>query len=203
MKFGIILCRFCQRALGVQLRFKNTTCPYCGARIKLEPRFIKYSTESESELAEKISKINKQIDLNRKYRSTKVKDESLSGVDDLNEKSKLAFGTEFTDSLSEDEGKDRTVIVNGQIDKKQVHEELDPIKRIGFKFKNEKESITLMKTLVTNLYMELGEFSLTDLRRLFLECGIDDSKVEPYLEQLKNMNVIYEPKPGRFRIIED
>ncbi len=70
------------------------------------------------------------------------------------------------------------------------------------KYKNETESPQLLKKLVIDLGRELGEFTGDDLRKLLGECSLNIDKTDQYLEQLKNMAIIYEPKMGRYKMVE-
>jgi len=57
MKYGVIICPKCGKAKGIEMRRKTTTCP-CGREIKLKRGMIKYMTDSPSELAETVARVN-------------------------------------------------------------------------------------------------------------------------------------------------
>jgi hypothetical protein len=84
-----------------------------------------------------------------------------------------------------------------------IYEQLDPIKRIGMKFKNEPESLDLVQKLALNLGTELGEFSLENFKDLLNECGIEIKRTDEYLDKLKELTIIYEPRSGVFRLVEE
>jgi hypothetical protein len=193
MKFGIIICRHCHRALGMELRFKSTSCPYCNAKLKVNPADFKYKSSSEKDLADKISKINEKCEINKSVSNNDEEDIGSFNVHsfrtkDLNDEQI----TKAAPNQSSPEKKGN----------REVYEKLDPIKRIAIKYKNERESIQLIKNLVQTLGQELGEFRFEDFKELLIECSMDTAKAEKYLEELKNSGYIYEPAPGTFKTIE-
>jgi hypothetical protein len=84
-----------------------------------------------------------------------------------------------------------------------VYEQLDPIKRIGIKYKNEPESLELVRKLALNLGTELGEFSLEAFQELLIECSIDIEKADEYLLKLKELTILYEPRSGIYKLVEE
>jgi hypothetical protein len=122
-----------------------------------------------------ISKLNKDLELSH------------------SDEEKYSFGLKPVDAEGSDDGSKPTT----------VYEQLDPIKRIAIKFKNKSDSLDLVRMLVINLGTELGEFSIDDFQRLLTECEIDKDKVDEYLDKLKELTIIYEPKPGIFRLVEE
>lgn len=62
MKFGVVVCPRCKKALGIDLSCKTTTCPRCGKRFKHKDLRVFYRTSSEQELQQAIGQINAQLD---------------------------------------------------------------------------------------------------------------------------------------------
>jgi len=185
MKFGIIQCRKCNRAFGINLRFKSTSCPFCNLKLKIVQENIKYKSTSEKDLAEIISKINKKI------QQAEADDKRLCTT------SSYDF-----DKFNLSSNKSVKGIDNKENDTK-VYEQLDPYERIALKYKSETESIQLLKKIIIDLGHELGQFSISDIKELFKACAFDENKIDDYIEQLKNLNLIYEPRTGNYRLIED
>ena len=61
MKFGVIVCNKCHHAVGINLQFKSTTCPFCNLKLSIIPEKIQHQSNSEAELAKMISKINEHL----------------------------------------------------------------------------------------------------------------------------------------------
>ncbi len=179
MRFGIILCKICRRALGVDLRFKSTTCPFCNKKIKFSMVDIKYKTDSEKDLALRISKVNVQI-----------VEEVEFNIDAKTENQKRSI-------------KDWSSKRDVEKVEPQIYENLDPFKRIALKYKNQNQSMLLAEKLIIALGQELGEITLENFQRLLIECNIDQNKAYEYLEQLKNHGIIFEPKVGVYKVIGD
>ena len=175
MRFGIIHCLKCHRALGFELRFRKTTCPYCNTRFSIDRGIIKFKTDSEKDLGQMISKLNKDFELSH-------------GLED-----KYTFELDSGNTLESNEDSKPQF----------VYEQLDPIKRIAIKFKNEPESLDLVRMLALNLGTELGEFTLEVFQDLLNECNIDIAKAEKYLDKFKELTIIYEPRTGIYKVVED
>lgn len=194
MKFGVVFCRKCHRAIGLELRHKSTTCPFCNMKLKIILSDIRYSTASEKDLAIKISKINQQLEEHpgdTAFKPGVVKSEWE--IDGLDKELEISNGNE----------KNKKQDIDQKQVERSVYENLDPIKRIAIKFKNESESISLIKDLMLALSHELGEVTLEDFQKLLIECNIEENKVEDYIEKLKNLGIIYEPKAGIYKLIEE
>ena len=182
-----MICKKCHRALGVNLRFKTTTCPYCNMKTKITPGELRFKTDSEKELSEIISKINHQLQATDEHAST------ISYPD---------FGTVVIGSGDQIEGPEASKI------EKSVYEQLDPFKRIAIKFRNGKhrlDSTEFLIMIVEELGKELGEFTSEDFKELLnaFEIDIEIEKSDKYLDKLKNLNVIYEPRGGRYRLMNE
>ena len=193
MRFGIIQCNKCRRAIGIELRFKSTTCPFCTQKLSIKPDSIKHRTASENELAQIISNLNRELDLQNTDSDPARSSGSGSGsggfdfdVDN--------FGVRVKGAGAEVDMKHET---------SEVYEQLDPFKRIAIKYKNEPESIQLLEKLVITLGRELGEFTGGDLRKLLEACELNMDKTDEWLEQLKTLAVIFEPRSGHYRIIDE
>jgi predicted transcriptional regulator len=182
MKFGVIVCHSCQRASGVNLQYKTTSCPYCGKNLKLNPKRIKHQSNSEKDLKNIISTINKELGFTQGPNQG-------SPVSD--------FGIELLKMSDSEQDIDHTQ------DKKPVYEKLDPYQRIAMKHKEKKNSIEFIVELTKDLALELGEFHTHDFRQILSACNLDVNKADEYLEQLKNSNIIYEPRLGVFKILND
>jgi hypothetical protein len=181
MKFGVMVCFHCHRALGANLQFKSVTCPYCHKKLKLKPAQIKFKCNSEIELTSIISKVNSELQDNSETKST------LDYPD---------FGEVIIDEKEIYNSK------NSNKTKQKIYENLEPYKRIALKYKIKKESIEFITTLALDLGREMGKFSYEDFRKLIYECGFDEKKTDEYLEKLKNLNIIYEPELGYYKLIE-
>lgn len=57
MNYGVIICPKCGKAKGIETRKKTTTCP-CGREIRLKRGMFKFMTNSPSELAETVARVN-------------------------------------------------------------------------------------------------------------------------------------------------
>lgn len=57
MKYGVIICPKCGRARGIETRKKTTTCQ-CGREIRLKRGMFRFMTDSPSELADTVARVN-------------------------------------------------------------------------------------------------------------------------------------------------
>ena len=57
MKYGVIICPKCGKARGVETRRKTTSCQ-CGRKIRLKRGMFKFMTDSPSELADTVARVN-------------------------------------------------------------------------------------------------------------------------------------------------
>lgn len=57
MKYAVIICPKCGKAKGIETRKKTTTCP-CGREIRLKRGIFKFMTDSPSELADLVARVN-------------------------------------------------------------------------------------------------------------------------------------------------
>ncbi len=179
MKFGVILCKKCHRAFGINLQFKSITCPFCDKKSKIIPEQVKYKCNSEHELKEIITKINQEL----QTRNVRVDEKNYPDF------GKIILGDELGNGFNESE--------------KEVYEQLDPYTRIAMKFKKPKDTLESLIKLVTELYRELGEFSYEDFEKLLTECKLDETRSDEYLSKLKTLNIIYEPREGRYKLIDE
>lgn len=62
MKFKVVQCQRCKKAMGVRLDAKTASCPRCGGRINLTKSKILYEAGSEKELARAVMKYNCEIE---------------------------------------------------------------------------------------------------------------------------------------------
>lgn len=190
MKFGIIQCSKCNHASGFELRFKSVKCPYCGSQFKIKPGGVKYKFSTEKELTDTISKLNENIELKRQKNS----EQKEYKYHDFSEK-KYSFDLNKS-------GICRGKNSENPIEKDKIYEGFDPFKRIAIKYKNQPKSIQLIEALVIDLFHELGDFSANNFKELLDLCGLNIDNSDTYLETMKKMNVIYEPKQGRYRLLE-
>ncbi len=58
--FGVVVCPRCERAKGVELPKKTTTCP-CGFEIRVLPNRIRFEAASARELAIAVGRINAEL----------------------------------------------------------------------------------------------------------------------------------------------
>jgi DNA-directed RNA polymerase subunit RPC12/RpoP len=183
MSFGVIVCMKCNRASGINMQYKTTTCPYCNNKLKINHKKIKIQCNSEKELVSTISEINRQ--LQEKQLQDHRADHPDIGKTILHQNS---------GSIEQNESKDSD----------RVYEDLDPYKRIALKIKiqsKKTESLEFLIKLVQELNKELGEFSLEEFRRLLDEIDLKTEKHDVLIEKLMVNGVIYEPKPGRFKLL--
>ncbi len=204
MNLGIIICRNCHRALGFELRFKSTKCPYCTTKNKINPKEIKYTTDSEIDLVEKISRIN--TDLKQEQRNTFEGDLIVEFAANFQESGKNRTNETANLGTLKKEPKTTHTTKIKKISKmkkaQDIYEHLEPQKRIALKFKGRPETLDVIKDLALNLGRELGEFSEKEFSELLLECKFDVNKSWEYLEKLRNLGLLYEPKLGLYKIIE-
>ena len=57
MKYGVIICPKCGRARGIETRRKTTACQ-CGREIRLKHSMFRFMTDSPSELADTVARVN-------------------------------------------------------------------------------------------------------------------------------------------------
>jgi len=57
LKYAVIICPKCGKAKGIETRKKTTTCP-CGREIRLKRGIFKFMTDSPSELADLVARVN-------------------------------------------------------------------------------------------------------------------------------------------------
>jgi nucleoid DNA-binding protein len=184
VSFGVIICRKCHHAIGINIQFKTTTCPYCTTKIKISRKDIKLTRHSERDLVVIISKFNEELQ-NKLAQKTPIEFPD--------------FGTIVldTDAQLKDPAKTRN---------QEFYEGLDPFKRIAMKLKpniNRKNSIEFLVKMAKELDSELGEFTDSDFEKLVMECDLEPDKYQEFIEQLKNHNIIYEPSRGKYRLIEE
>ena len=150
--------------------------------MKIIPEEIKYKCESEQELVAIISKINQSLQEN---------------ADQMDAKDHPYFDALVLDVDKADKPEENTHKT------KSYYEKLEPFKRIAMKHikKNKKGSIEFLSEIVLELGHEMGEFSDEDFDNLLSSCGLDIDRHDEYLEQLKNLDIIYEPHCGRYRLI--
>jgi secreted Zn-dependent insulinase-like peptidase len=60
LKYGVIICPKCGRARGVESVRKTITCQ-CGRHIKMASMKLRFTTDSPSELAEIVAKVNASL----------------------------------------------------------------------------------------------------------------------------------------------
>lgn len=184
MSFGVVICRKCKRASGVNLQFKTSTCPYCNNKMKIDRKDLKFKSNSEKELVTLISNINKQL-------QEKHNEDHQTSYPDIGES---ILNLDYKSNL-----------IKELNNKKKIYEHLDPIKRIALKLKPhpiKKESIDFLIKLVSELSNELGEFSFREFNILLDEIELDPDRREEFIELLRENGIIYEPKPGKFRLIQ-
>ncbi|WP_455391972.1 hypothetical protein [[Eubacterium] cellulosolvens] len=184
MKFGVMICRYCHYALGVELRFKSTICPHCNKRLNVQHADIKYKDDSEIALSTMVSKINEQLQ-QKKARGTSA------SYPDFGE---VILGSEINNSAADDSKPGKV-----------VYENLDPFQRIVIKYKdlkNKKGSMEFLVRVVTELGTELGEFTTADFAKLLETFELDADKVDELLAELKRLDVVFEPRPGTFKLLE-
>jgi hypothetical protein len=82
------------------------------------------------------------------------------------------------------------------------YEKLEPHKRIAFKLRNVKEPEERMEQLAVELSKELGEFEEIDIIMVLKELGFGKNQILNFLKSLIENNFIYEPKPGKYKIVD-
>ena len=186
MKFGVIVCNKCHHAVGINLQFKSTTCPFCNLKLSIIPEKIQHQSNSEAELAKMISKINEHL---------------LAQNNQNGDGGKYQLQS-FKLDIQKSEGKSHSRSTKNETSH-EVYEQLNPYKRIALKYKSETESIPAIRKIIIELGLELGEFTRDDFIELLQVCDFSADKADEYLEQLKSLDIIFEPRPGKFRLIDD
>ena len=186
MKFGVIVCNKCHHAVGINLQFKSTTCPFCNLKLSIIPEKVQHQSNSEVELAKMISKINEHL---LAQNNKNIEDGSYQ-----------LQSFELDNFNSDGPNQDKST-KNGSAP--EVYEQLNPYKRIALKYKSETESITAIRKIIMELGLELGEFTRDDFKELLLACDFSTEKADEYLEQLKSLDIIFEPRPEKYRLIDD
>ena len=181
MKFGVIQCITCGKAFGIALRFKTTTCPYCYKILKIKQNTIKFQSNSEADLTDIIGDINNKV--LTAAAGTKP-DESLRFVNAASGQTEVSRPAVATPDQKPDRDPDN-------------------IEQLVLRYKDQKESLPVIQKLVEDLGQIMDEFSIDDLESLLRYCSFNYDKVEEYIEQLKNLNVIYEPRAGRYKLLDD
>jgi DNA-directed RNA polymerase subunit RPC12/RpoP len=179
MKFGIIQCIKCGKAHGIALRSSTTTCPYCNKKLKIKPKTIKFQSNSESDLIHIIQEINNQV------MSASIHDLSNGCVGFVNVASGQA------------EGSGPAVAPE-----KKPYKPPANLKQLVESYKGQQESLQVIQTLAIDLGRISGEFNFEDLENIFGSCGFDVDKVEEYIKKLKDLDIIYEPREGRYRLLD-
>ena len=61
MKFGVVVCPNCNRAVGINLNVKSTKCRRCNQGLNPKSRKVLFETNSERELAQAVGQANLKI----------------------------------------------------------------------------------------------------------------------------------------------
>lgn len=162
-KYGVIICPKCHYPRGVKLTDSKSKCYHCGYTFTVEKLKTFYETDSESELAEAVGRLN----------------------------AKLQGGlTEYLNFLDEYE--------NVPIG----YEALEPPKRIASKLRHIKDPVKRLEQLAQELALELNEFSEADIIDVLTELGLKQVQSQRALTSLLENNIIYEPRPGKFKLVD-
>jgi hypothetical protein len=82
------------------------------------------------------------------------------------------------------------------------YEQLEPHKRIAAKLKYVTDPPERLERLAQELSSELSEFEQADILKVLDEIGIRGKRAENLIKSLVENNLIYEPKPGKYKIVE-
>lgn len=161
-KFGVVICPKCHHPRGVRLQSKSSECYKCRYRFKLKGLKRFYETDSESDLAEAVGRVNAKLQ---------------GGLEEYNR-----FLKEY-----------ENVPVG--------YEDLKPHKRIAAKLRHINDGAERLERLAIELDRELKEFEENDIIEIFQELGLKGVKVKESVQKLVEMNLIYEPRPGIFKMV--
>ncbi|UCH89141.1 MAG: hypothetical protein JSV49_00385 [Thermoplasmata archaeon] len=82
------------------------------------------------------------------------------------------------------------------------YEQLEPHKRIAAKLMHIPEPKKRLERLAFELSVELNEFEEADMVKVLDELGIRGKRAENFMKSLVENNIIYEPRPGKYRIVD-
>jgi len=175
MKFGVVVCPACNRAVGINLGVKSTKCRRCNCSFNPKSRKILFETDSERELAKAVGQTNL----------------------------KIQNGTEEYQNLLQDlEVEDEQTAL--EQDGLFVYDEsIDVYKRIAMKVKKIQNLQDKLVGLATGLNKQFNEFSVDDFGTCIEHLGLNPEDAEKYIGQLVSNGIIYEPRVGYYRILKD
>jgi hypothetical protein len=175
MKFGVVVCPNCNRAVGINLNVKSTKCRRCNHGLNPKSRKVLYETNSERELAQAVGQANLKIQ---------------NGSD------------EYQDLLKDLELEDEQTIF--EQDGLYVYDKsVDIYKRIAMKVKKLENLQEQLIGSASDLSKQFTEFSVDDFGKV-IEClGLNPEDSEKYIAQLVSNGIIYEPRVGYYRILNE
>ncbi len=175
MKFGVVVCPNCNRAVGINLNVKSTKCRRCNQGLNPKSRKVLFETNSERELAQAVGQANLKIQ---------------NGAD------------EYQDLLKDLELEDEHTIF--EQDGLYVYDQsVDIYKRIAMKVKKLENLQEQLIGSASDLSKQFTDFSIDDFGKV-LEClGLNPEDSEKYIAQLVSNGIIYEPRIGFYRILKD
>lgn len=175
MKFGVVVCPNCNRAVGINQNVKSTKCRRCNHSFNPKSRKVLYETNSERELAQAVGQANLKIQ---------------NGAD------------EYLDLLKGLELEDEQTIF--EQDGLYVYDQsVDIYKRIAMKVKKLENLQEQLIGSASDLSKQFTEFSIDDFGKV-MEClGLNPEDSEKYIAQLVSNGIIYEPRIGFYRILKD
>jgi ribosomal protein L37AE/L43A len=81
------------------------------------------------------------------------------------------------------------------------YEGLEPHKRIAAKLRYVNDQQERLEKLAQELSLELDEFEDNDIIKVLKELGLDDIQSKRSLSALLENNIIYEPQPGKYKLV--
>ncbi|MCK5560649.1 MAG: hypothetical protein KAJ51_08655 [Thermoplasmata archaeon] len=177
MKFGVVVCQNCNWAVGVNLNSKSTKCRRCNHPLNLKSRKILYETNSEQDLVKAVGQTNVKLQKGEAEYQDLLKSLEMDEEDAVVERDGLfAF------------------------DESQFP---DPYSKIAHKLKSLDNFQTKLVTLANELCKEFNEFSIEDFNTVLELIGLKPEDSEKYIAQLISNSIIYEPRVGYYRILND
>jgi DNA-directed RNA polymerase subunit RPC12/RpoP len=170
MKFGVVQCSHCKRALGVRGDSKTATCPQCGKKMVLKKVNILVELYTEKELAKAVMELNTRF-----KEGEEIVEQDIRLIEDYRGLRDGSTGKTPQDVYEEVVGR-----VSGLKGEGRIVEAVKELCRL------------------------LEEFTEKDFKEVLKRTGIGDDKIcEDHINNLINSGIIYEPRRGVYRCLEN
>lgn len=176
MRYGVVICTKCKTVQGVALRYQTAGCKRCGRRMRIKDMALFFETDSEKELAEGVGLINAE---------------------------RKGGKSVYLDHLRRFESKTQ---LNGETEGDKIVEEVVKrddgiVRKSDFGIAKKWKKVLLV---MRELAGEKDFFTEDGLRTALEEKGMSEEKerVEEYIRRFLDTDVIYEPKAGRYKLLE-